>query len=660
MKQNYKCMIMLLLMSLIGSEGFAEPLKKDNIQEAEAAYAQQDLKQAEALYLQVLQKTPNHFLSNARLGSLYLGINQPAKAIAYFKQAIAVNKKYSQDLNQQLALAYQLSADYDNAITVYYDLLKREKKNSAEVAVYQKKINECIAGKQLMANPLKVKVDNLGALVNSASVDHVPVLTANDNTILFTSQRSKDLRKPAATSDEDIFMINRMEENWSSPARLKEPFNTPSHEAILAVTADGNKMYFYSNKNGKGDIYESKKEKDNVWQAPVKLGSNINTKHHELSFVLSADNNFAFFSSDRPGGYGGLDLYMSIADGNGNWSEAINLGPNINTVYDEDAPFLSADNNMLYFSSKGHNTIGGYDIFKSTINGAVWSLAQNMGVPINSPYDDAFYVQTQDGKVAYFSSDRPGGFGESDIYSVEKEEVIASTEPEEMIGPYTAMVGDDDLKAIMPMLTKAQAAQVNQSRKLMGYVIDAKTNDTLAARITLLDKTLFNTDVQVETTPEGYFELELDKDKTYGLLIESNGYQIRSQILNQPGDSEAENFTAVLQPDSISSRLALQNIQFYPNQEFIKSYSLAELDWLYTYLLDNPQVDAVITDYQNTEDTVQDKKKLNQQRAASVIKYLNAKGLEPGRIRYAAKNTKNLPSKNEMAMGLVINLEPTE
>ncbi|GEO03057.1 hypothetical protein AAE02nite_07210 [Adhaeribacter aerolatus] len=661
MKQNYKFMILLLLISLIGSEGMAKPIKKTSLQEAEAAYAQRNLTQAEALYLQVLKQTPNHYLSNARLGSLYLGLNQPAKSIEYLKKAIEVNKKYGQDLNQQLALAYQLAADYDNAITIYYDLLKREKKNSTQVGVYQKKINECVSGKQLMAAPLKVKVNNMGALVNSASVDHVPVLTANDNTILFTSQRSKDLRKPKATADEDIFMINRQEENWSSPTRLQEPFNTPGHEAILAVAAEGSKMYLYSNKKGKGDIYESQKVNNNVWQAPVKLDGNINTRHHELSFIVSADGNFAFFSSDRPGGYGGLDLYMSISEGNGKWSEAINLGPNINTAYDEDAPFLSSDNNVIYFSSKGHNTIGGYDIFKSNINGTVWSLAQNMGVPVNSPYDDAFYVQTQDGKTAYFSSDRPGGFGESDIYVVEKEEIILAAEPEEMIGPYTAMVGDDDLEAIMPSLTKAQQDLLNKTRKLKGYVVDAKTNDTIFARITLLDKTLFNTDVVLETTPEGYFELELENDKSYGLLIESDGYQVRSEDLAKLEDTgERElNMMTTLRRDSVASSIALQNIQFYPNHDYIKSYSVAELDWLYTYLLDNPQVDAVITDYQNAEDTLQDKRKLTQQRAGSVIKYLNAKGLEPGRVKYKPIYSKNLPDNNTV-MGMVINLEATE
>ena len=661
MKQNYKSVMLLLVLSIISLNAYTEPIKKTNLQEAEEAYVQNNLTQAEELYLKVLTKSPDHYLSNARLGNLYLGMNQPAKSIAYLKKALEMHKGYSLELNQQLSVAYQLSADFDNAITLYYDLLKREKKNSPQVAVYQKKINECVSGKQLLANPVKVKINNLGALVNSARVDHVPVLTGNDKTILFTSQRSKDAKKPAAASDEDIYLINQQPDGWSSPTRLAQPFNTSHHEAILAVTAEGNKMYLYNNKKRKGDIYESQKENTNAWKAPVKLGGNINTRHHELSFIVSADGNFAFFSSDRPGGYGGLDLYMSIAEENGKWSEAINLGPNVNTPYDEDAPFLSADNNVLYFSSRGHNAIGGYDIFKSSINGTVWSLAQNLGVPVNSPYDDAFYVQTQDGKTAYFSSDRPGGFGESDIYSVEAEEAGALAETEENTGVLTAMLGADQMNSIMQTANKVKTPAGNQPLKLKGYVLDALTCDTLNARISLLDKNLFTTESILETTPEGYFELNLESDKSYGLLIESDGYQFSSRTLIKPEDAgdEIVDFQAMLSRDSASASMSLQNVHFYPNHDYIKSYSLAELDWLYTFLLDNPQVDAVITGYQNQEDTMQYKKKLNKQRAASVIKYLTSKGLEPGRIRYQAKANKKLTETSAAVEGLILNLEQT-
>ncbi|MDB5262313.1 MAG: hypothetical protein JWQ14_1594 [Adhaeribacter sp.] len=661
MKQNYKSVILLLMFSFISYNSYSEPLKKTGLDEAEEAYAQNNLTQAEALYLQVLAKTPDHYLSNARLGSLYLGMNQPGKSIGYLKKALEMHKGYSLELNQQLSIAYQLSAHFDNAITLYYDLLKRGKKNSRQVRVYQKKINECISGKQLMATPLKVKVSNLGPLVNSAKVDHVPVLTASDNTILFASQRSKDIKKPTAASDEDIYLINREEKGWSSPTRLSKPFNTAQHEAILAVTAEGNKMYLYSNKDNKGDIYESRKENNNAWQSPVKLGANINTRYHELSFVVSVDGSVAFFSSNRPGGYGGLDLYMSIADGTGKWGEAINLGPNVNTSFDEDAPFLSSDNNILYFSSRGHNAMGGYDIFKSSINGSVWSVAQNLGVPINSPYDDAFYVLTQDGKTAYFSSNRPGGLGESDIYTVETEEDIALEEVTEYEGFYTAMLGANQMESIMQTANTIKAPAGKQSLKVKGYIIDALTKDTLNGRLTLLDKTLYTTESVLETNA-GYFEFDLESDKSYGLLIESAGYKFSSCTLSIPEDaSKGEiDFRAVLYQDTLVSPLALQNIQFYPNHDYIKSSSLAELEWLYTYLLDNPQVNVVITDYQNEEDTMQYKKKLNQQRANSVIKYLGAKGLESGRIRFQGKTKEQVTANNASANGMILQLEQND
>jgi len=663
MKHSYKLFI-LIIVFLVHSTAYTKPLNKNNFQEAEEAYSNHKLNQAEALYLKVLTANPDHYLTNARLGSLYLNLNQPAKSVQYLKKALEMHKGYSEDLNQQLSLAYQLSNDYDNAITIYFDLLNREKKNSPDVALYQKKINECMAGKQLTANPLKVTINNLGALVNSASVDQVPVLTSNDKSLLFTSQRAKDLKKPGVKSDEDIFLINQEDKGWSEPARLNKPFNTAKHEAILAVTADGNKMYLYSNKEANGDIYESQKE-NGVWKNPVKLGSTINTRHHELSFTISKDGNFAFFSSDRPGGYGGLDIYMSISEGNGKWSEAINLGSNINTPYDDDAPFLNFDNSILYFNSKGHNSIGGYDIFKSTINGTVWSVAQNLGIPVNSPYDDAFYMQTQNGKMAYFSSDRPGGFGESDIYAVEAitGDNLSDAGSEEYTGVFTAMLdSQNNLGALLYPAATAPSPVIKTSLKLKGFVTDGLTRNPLNTRITLIDKTLLTTEAVLETDENGYFEIDLEKDRNYGLIIESDGYLLRSETLNLPERPEAEEIELkpMLFQDSSKSVLALQNVHFYPNHDYIKSYSLAELDWLYTYLLDNPNLDVVITNYINPEDTMQYKKHLNEKRAAAVIKYLRSKGLEAARVSYQAKTEKTWSVKDLAATGMIVNFIPVE
>jgi outer membrane protein OmpA-like peptidoglycan-associated protein len=658
MKQNYK-LVLFLMLTLTYTTAQAKPTYKTGFEEAEAAYAENKLVQAEELYLKVLRVTPDHFQSNARLGSLYLGLNQPARSVAYLKKALEMRKSYSVELNKQLGLAYQLSNDFDNAITLYFDLLKRQNKNSAEIAVYQKKINECVAGKQLFAHPVKVQVRNLGALVNSASTDHVPVLTTQDKTMLFTSQRPKITGKLAGNNqDEDIFLMDQQENGWSEPKRLEKPFNSTKHEAILAVTADGNKMYLYNNKEANGDIYESEKV-NGAWKAPVKLGKTINTRHHELSFTLSADGNFAFFSSDRPGGFGGMDLYMSINEGNGKWSEAINLGSNINTAYDEDAPFLNNDNSVMYFSSKGHNSMGGYDIFKSTIKGTAWSVAQNMGVPVNSSYDDAFYVQTQDSKIAYFSSDRPGGFGESDIYAIVAEETAAVLDKAQPEGVFTAMLNADYIVYPAP---GTETPVLKNTYLLTGYITDALTRKPLNTQVTLLDKTLFTTEAIIQTDENGYFELEVAQDRNYGLVIESEGYPITSQpvVLPERPEGEAVELRPLLIQDSAHSALALQNVHFFPNHDYIKSYSLAELDWLYTYLQDNPTLDVLITDYINPDDTIQYKKNLNAKRAAAVIKYLRSKGLEAGRVSFQAKKDTQYKAKNSEATGMIISFMDTE
>lgn len=186
--------------------------------------------------------------------------------------------------------------------------------------------------------------------------------------------------------------------NWTKPQNLGNKVNSSDHDAVAAISADGKWLFLYKSAQG-GNLYKSE-WRNNEWSVPKSLGKHINSKNQEASITISADGNTVYFSSNRAGGQGGLDLYKATLGEDGEWSSPQNLGPDINTEFEEDAPFITSDGKTLYFSSSSNDNIGVYDIFKSIYNDKLdkWSKPQNLGVPVNSPEDDIFIVLTKDKK----------------------------------------------------------------------------------------------------------------------------------------------------------------------------------------------------------------------------------------------------------------------
>ncbi len=220
---------------------------------------------------------------------------------------------------------------------------------------------------------------------------------------------------------EDIYVSKRREGAWLIPEMLDTTINTAVHDACTGISADGEKMLVYRTSKDllSGDIYESFLA-NGKWTAPQALGKIVNDPEYlETSACYSSDGNLIFFSSNRPGGLGGKDLYSVKKLPNGNWGAPFNLGPMINTPANEDAPFIHPAENSLFFSSEGHTNMGGYDVFKSNFDEAgVFSKPQNMGHPVNTVDDDVFFVLNTDASLGYLSSEREGGFGSQDIYTV--------------------------------------------------------------------------------------------------------------------------------------------------------------------------------------------------------------------------------------------------
>ncbi|MES2516154.1 MAG: hypothetical protein V4580_18510 [Bacteroidota bacterium] len=326
----------------------------------------------------------------------------PPLAIFYYGKALHINYKFDEALVQ-----------YDSFLNTYVS----DKVNKEDVAFYKAQ-NEF--AKEIMMAPINVKIANLGDSINSSYPEYSPVLSVDESSLIYTTRRNTGTggeRLPDGHYFEDVVISYKdAMGRWSSPKSLSANVNTAGHEGSINLTADGQTLIVFKDDNGDGNVYFSTWDgKD--WSSLQSFGSDINSKYWESHACLSADNNTLYFVSDRPGGYGGRDIYRCVKLPNGAWSKALNVGPAINTKYDEDGPYIHPDGITMIFASCGHRSMGGFDIFFTTIEeDKKFGEPINMGYPINTTDDDVFFVTSPDGKRGYFSSAKDGGFGEKDIY----------------------------------------------------------------------------------------------------------------------------------------------------------------------------------------------------------------------------------------------------
>lgn len=403
----------------------------------EEAYAQLNAKNYAKAYNafdQLYAKYPKELLYEYNLATCCL--HYPAKkmrAVELFKD---LKTKYpTLEVEVNLGLAYHINYKFDDAINTMkplVDLLSVSKKKEDQELLEEVKLTilNCENAKSVMANKISCAITNLGQPVNTAETEGAPVITADESMMIYTYVGEKSMGgrmnpklepDPTGVFTSDIFYVKKDSSNgkWSAPAPITA-LNTKGNDAAIALSPDGLTLFtFKSDNQNEGDIYMSKRN-GSEFSAPVALNANINVPDEwEGSCSISADGKQLYFSSTRPGGIGGRDLYVSEWT-NGDWGPAINLGPKINTPYDDDAPFIHPDGITLFFSSKGHMSIGGYDIMYTVKEGNEWIAPRTMGVPINTVEDDSYYVINSKGDKGYFSSarDAKGALGELDIYQV--------------------------------------------------------------------------------------------------------------------------------------------------------------------------------------------------------------------------------------------------
>ncbi|MBR4441310.1 MAG: PD40 domain-containing protein [Bacteroidales bacterium] len=426
MKNNVFSFVVILIMlaDIVFITSKASAQDDFNIGMAETMVNNEDFSSAITLYKKMVEMEPDNGMYHFQLGFCFL--NTAAKkdsSIYEFKKAYNAYKpkqrKGTQGYETEFFLgrAYRVNDSIDQALSTL-EKLKRRVSNKKVIEIIDKEIDQCNLAKEMKSHPVEIQVQNLGAIVNSLYTDHSPVLTADESMLFFTSRRPyKDHEIMADDQcDENIYVSHKLPSGtWSAPEPLNDMINTGEHEATASLSYDGTELFLYRDDDN-GTLLMSHFENDD-WTAPVKLNENINTKYRETGACLSTDGQRLYFASDRPGGYGGLDIYVSLRQSDGSWGPAKNVGDAVNTSDDEEGPFILPDNSKLYFSSKGHRGMGGYDIFYcDATDFGTWSRAVNAGYPINTSEDDVFLFITPTSERSYFASERRDGIGRSDIY----------------------------------------------------------------------------------------------------------------------------------------------------------------------------------------------------------------------------------------------------
>ena len=390
--------------------------------DAESWILFEDYKEALPLYQQLIESDPDNSNYKYRIGQCYINMpGEKEKAITFLEEAVKnINPRYREgrfsetgaphDALYYLANAYGINNQLDKALETYELFKVKLNTKIYDTAVVNLQIRSCHNAKVLMSTPLYIREHNLGNTINKASSEFNPVISDDETIMVFS--------KSLAFYDATLYST-KVNGSWTEPQNMNELLKIDRDIYPTSLSRDGRVLYLYNSENYDGNIFTTSFE-NGIWSPIVKLNDNINTKYWESHAAISHDNNRLYFTSNRKNTIGGLDIFVSQRDTAGNWGPAVNLGPVINTPYNEETPFLSKDDRTLFFSSRGHYNMGGHDIFYSTLleNGE-WSVPLNAGYPLNTTDDDLFFRPLNDGFEGYFAKYSPDGFGLQDIYRIE-------------------------------------------------------------------------------------------------------------------------------------------------------------------------------------------------------------------------------------------------
>lgn len=605
--------IILLIFLLSAFQAGAQPALSTKSKKAIELYTLADnfrvrgqFTQAIQLLTQAIDKDKEFFEAYYRLGIVYMSMKDFEQANKYLEKGLSLTNdpKKQKIFWYDLGESYFTIGNYDKAESFLSSFLKEEQLHKQKIQRARLLLNNIAFAKQNTSAAAAYKQKKLSDTVNSFVLQYFPVITADQQTLIFTRRLGG-----GPSDDEDLVVSQKTPHGrWGTPVSISDNINTQLNEGTCAISADGRKLIFTScvGRDGYGscDLFETRRIGDQ-WTEPKNLGIGVNSSEWESQPSLSADGRTLYFVSDRRGGMGRRDIWVSTLNDKGQWTRAKNAGKPINTVYDEISPFIHVNNRTLYFASNGLTGFGGYDLFFTERDTAMqWSEPVNIGSPINNHEDQFSLFITADGKKGYYSHEeiRPAGYSVSYIYEMEI--------PEEH--------------------------QIRfKSNYVKGVVRDKETGEPLLAKIELINLEENEVESLVESdSVTGQYLMVLTQGAEYALYVNKKSYLFQSLNFNY---SEVKNFEPItlnidLEKITEGKTAILENIFFDVDKYDLKEKSLTELQKIARFLQENPSVRVEISGHTDNSGSDVYNKQLSEKRAQSVLNYLVSNGLDAKRL----------------------------
>ena len=572
-----------------------------------------------------VKKDNNFSEAHYRLGKIYYAMRNEAQARDHFQKVVKQqpNDPRFADAHLLLANLYFGEGDYDKAQALIQQIMQMEQVASVIKEDARYLADNIAFTKQEINNPLPYNPQPVGGEMNQLALQYFPVLTVDQQTLIFTGRRGI-----TPQYDEDIFISEKDSQgNWKIPSSLSENINSPLNEGTCTIAADGRTL-IYTACEGRGgfgscDLYITRKT-GNQWSSPQNLGAGVNSRAWESQPSLSADGRTLYFVSDRAGGVGRMDIYVSHLNDSSVWSAAENVGPEINTPRDEVSPFIHVNGQTLYFASNGRPGFGGYDLYFSENDGQ-WSAPKNLGYPINTYQDQASLFITADGRDGYYSDEetQDNHAVSSKIYQFEIPESIRVA---------------------------------NRSSYVQGTVYNAATQQPLKASIELIDLQEQQKIAQVYSDSiTGKYLMVLTEGADYALYANRPNFLFKSLTFDyQKQESD------VLQPVTIDIYLdpvekgretVLNNIFFNTDKYDIKEKSKPELNKIATFLQENPDIRIAINGHTDNVGAPDYNQTLSTNRAKAVYEYLVDTGVSADRLAYRGYGQDKPIAPNDTEVG---------
>ena len=620
----------------------------------------QSINTALEYYIRANDFNPNNAKLNYKIAKCYLRARPERLALDFLAKYKKLKPQVAIDYYLTLGQAYQRNLMFDEAIKSYskFKSLLSPEQSRKYRARLDRYVRECKLSKEMVANPVRVFIDNLGSAVNSEYADYWPVINVDETRLYFTSRRPESLGGMVDETDEqyyeDIFYSDYSHDYWQAAENIGPPINIEGHDAIVGRSPDGQMLLIYRNtgRNG-GDIYSSKLN-GKQWSKPKALPKPINSLYHESSASFSYDGRRIYFVSNRPGGYGGKDIYYCELNEKDKWGEAINLGNTVNTKKDEIGVYLHADGKTLYFSSNGHIGMGNFDVYKTVLENGRWGKPINLGYPINTYDPDAFFTIAANGRHAYYSTVREGGMGSQDIYLITflgaEKPLVDNTEDQLLSMRESAVVQN--------VMEDMIALDEYHLTLLKGLIADAKSHKPLQATIELLD----NEKNQVlasfkSNSVTGNYIVSLPAGHNYGIAVKAKGYLFHSEnfVVSDTSGYQEVVINIDLEPVAVGSQIRLNNIFFAYQKSNLGPESQGELDRILKLMNDYPKLKIEVSGHTDNVGSREYNLKLSKQRAKAVADYLISKGIDKSRITYVGYGFDKPVSDNNSAAGRKLN-----